>query len=213
MRHQTKNIILLSVNIALWSLNYLSHSQTFSLFAKSGTPVSLEVDPPRFRLSVDGQPWNDNKSVNGWVNSPLILNMPKGIHKFTLERPGYTSHKFKLSIEESPVTPIKTALERQEAAKNMVEIMGVEIEDDDLRVSIDGGTDEGLLPLLLYDILPGEHVLEIEKTGFTSFRSKPITCTFIVLPDKILAKTKIVLSISGKKIITSQNCKRIKIAH
>ncbi len=208
-----KNLILFALNIALWSANYFSHNNSFSLLARSGTHVSLDVDPPRFKLTINGILWTGNNAVNGWVTAPLILNMPQGLHHIVLERPGYSSHKFKIAIEGPTANPIKTSLERQDAAKNIVEISGLDLDDDELRVSVDGGYEESALPLILDDALSGDHELEIRKTGLASFRSKPITCTFTINPEKNLAKTKIDLSLSGKKITTSANCRRIKIAH
>lgn len=213
MQPRQKNLILFVLNIAFWSANYFSPKNAFLLQARSGTHVSLEVDPPRFKLKVNGTLWTENSAVNGWVTAPLILNMPRGLHNVVLERPGYSSHKFKLAIDGPTATPIKTSLERQDAAKNIVEISGLEIEDDELRISVDGGFEEGIMPLILDDVLPGEHELEIRKTGLASFRSKSITCTFTINPENKLVKTKIDLSVSGKKITASPNCRRTKIAH
>ena len=213
MRPRKKNLILFVLNIAFWSANYFSPKNAFSMLARSGTHVSLEVDPPRFKLKVNGTLWTENNAVNGWVTAPLILNMPRGLYNIALERPGYSSHMFKLAIDGPTATPIKTSLERQDAAKNIVEISGLEIDDDELRVSVDGGFEEGNMPLILDDLLPGQHELEIHKTGLASFRSKPMTCTFTINPDKNLAKTKIDLSLSGRKITASPNCRRTKIAH
>jgi hypothetical protein len=213
MRPRKKNLILFVLNIAFWSANYFSPKNAFSMQARSGTHVSLEVDPPRFKLKVNGTLWTENNAVNGWVTAPLLLKMPRGLYTVALERPGYSSHMFKLAIDGPTATPIKTSLERHDAAKNIVEISGLEIDDDELRVSVDGGFEEGNMPLILDDLLPGQHELEIRKTGLSSFRSKPMTCTFTISPQKNLAKTKIDLSLSGRKITASPNCRRTKIAH
>jgi hypothetical protein len=213
MNPSTRNYVLLTLNVVVWCTNWLIQSGSIALSAKPGIPVSIDVDPPRVRVSVDSQPWISRNSNNGWMNSPVVLNLPFGQHKIQFEREGYSTHTFKILIDEHKISPLKTAMERRESARHELEITGDGSDNENLVATLDKGLADGPLPMVIDDLLPGEHRLELKLTGLSGFRTKPTTCVFVIPENADATGTKISISMAGPKIKSSSNCRRVKEAH
>ena len=52
MSPASRNYALLCLNLVLWAVNALTFTGTIHLSAKSGIPVTLEIEPMRARITV-----------------------------------------------------------------------------------------------------------------------------------------------------------------
>jgi hypothetical protein len=206
MTPSAKFMWLVVLNVAVWSFNALIYKGTIRLSAKSGIPVTLDIEPTRARLSVNQKIWEDRDVVNGWVQSPVVLRLPAGQHKLMLERPGYAPHVFKVLVAEDDKITMKTMLEAQSERFYELELSGEDA--GDLTAIIDGGLEAGPLPLRVDDLVAGNHQLELRFNGLDGFRLKPFNCQFSVAStgDRLV---KLEVNRNGKKIRVS-GCKRMK---
>ena len=110
MSPSAKLIWLVALNTAVWGLNALIYKGTIKLTARSGIPVTLDIEPARARLTVNNKIWEDRDVINGWIQSPAVLRLPPGQHKLMLERPGYAPHVFKVLVAEDDKITMKTMM-------------------------------------------------------------------------------------------------------
>ena len=197
------------MNLGLWGLNALTYNGTLILNAKQGIPVSIDTDPPRVRLTVNGKIWVDRHTANGWIQSPATIHVAPGQHNMTIDRPGYAPHSFKVLVNPDSALQLKPSMEILPNAKFEAMIEGTGDGTDEIHVTIDHGLEEGPLPLRVDDLTPGPHVLELKVTGLEGFRVKPHRCNFIVAPGNSDPIHQINVSRTGKKIKAS-GCKRVK---
>ena len=204
-----RNLTLFALNVGIWSLCGLSYNGTIQLLAKAGIPVSLEIQPARARLTINGKRWEGTDGTNGWIQSPVMLYLPIGQHKMTLERPGYAPHTFKVLLEPgNDKLELKTELEALDGANHELEIISPANDLEDVTAILDQGLEAGHLPLKADDLTPGLHSLELRTTGFQSFRIKPYVCLFEITAESPSPFT-IRVNRSGKKYLVS-DCKRLK---
>jgi len=209
LRPATKNIILMSLNIAVWFGNGLMATGMLSLSAKKGVPVRIETIPERTKLSLNGSPWTSTTSGSSWLQSPATIYLPEGQHKLTVERPGYVQHSFKvlLSAGDGEMN-LSTALEPLPAAAHEVEIQAVDEHVSDVTAVVDQGLESGELPLQISDLTPGTHTLEIKPSLLNSFSQKPFTCSF-TLPTSNNSALKITVSHRAGRFHAT-GCHRLK---
>ena len=204
-----RNLTLFALNVAIWGLCGLSYTGTIQLLAKAGIPVRLDILPARAKLTINGKRWEGSDGSNGWIQSPVMLYLPIGQHKVTLERPGYAPHTFKVLLEPgNEKLELKTELEALDGANREVEILSTTNESEEVTAILDQGLEAGPLPLKADDLTPGQHILELRTTGLQAFRIKPYVCLFEIAPDSPTPFT-IRVSRSGKKYSVSA-CKRLK---
>jgi len=209
MSPHIRNLTLFALNVGIWGLCALSYNGSIRLLAKAGIPVSLEIQPTRAKLTINGKRWEGTDGSNGWIQSPATLYLPIGQHKVTLERPGYATHTFKVLLEPgNEKLELKTELEALDGANHELEILSSTNDLEDVTATLDQGLEAGPLPLKADDLTPGLHILELRATGLDSFRIKPYVCLFEILPDSSTPFT-IRVSRSGKKYLVS-DCKRLK---
>lgn len=209
MRPSTKNMILLSLNIAVWCGNGLIASGALTLAAKRGVPVRIETIPERTRLSINGSLWTSGGYPTGWLQSPATIYLPEGQHKLTLERPGYAPHSFKVLLSNGDgEMNLSTALEPLAEATHAVEIEAADENLSGVTVTVDQGLDTGELPLLVSDLTPGTHSIEVTPSLLNSLRTKPLTCVF-KLPSPTNSPLKIVISHRSGRFYAS-GCQRLK---
>lgn len=209
MRPSTKNVILLSLNIAVWCGNGLMTTGVLTLSAKKGVPVRIETIPERTKLSLNGNPWMSPASRGSWLQSPATIYLPEGQHKLTVERPGYVQHSFKvlLSAGDGEMN-LSTALEPLSDAAHEVEIQAGDEHVSNVTAIVDQGLESGELPLRVSDLTPGTHTLEIKPSLLNSFSLKPLTCVF-TLPTSGDSQLKIIVSQRGGRLHAS-GCQRLK---
>ncbi len=206
MSPSAKLIWLVALNTAVWGINALIYKGTIKLTARSGIPVTLDIEPARARLTVNNKIWEDRDVINGWIQSPAVLRLPPGQHKLMLERPGYAPHVFKVLVAEDDKITMKTMMEAQAERVHELELAGDDV--GDLTAMIDNGLEFGTMPLRVDDLLPGNHQLELRFTGLDGFRMKPFICQFTVAPtsDRLV---KLEVTRNGKKIRIA-GCKRMR---
>ena len=209
MTPQLRNLLLFALNVGIWGLCALSYNGSIRLLAKAGIPVSLEIQPTRVKLTINGKRWEGADGSTGWIQSPTVLYLPIGQHKVTLERPGYAPHTFKVLLEQgNEKLELKTELEALDGAHHELEILSSTNDSEEVTATLDQGLEQGPLPLKADDLTPGLHILELRATGLQSFRIKPYVCLFEILPNSPTPFT-IRVSRSGKKYLVS-DCKRLK---
>ncbi len=209
MRPSTKNVILLSLNIAVWCGNGLIATGMLTLSAKKGVPVRIETIPERTKLSLNGSPWTSPTSSSSWLQSPATIYLPEGQHKLTVERPGYVQHSFKVLLSAGDAEMnLSTALEPLSAATHEVEIQAADDHASDVTAIVDQGLASGELPLQISDLTPGTHTLEIKPSLLSSFSLKPYTCVF-TLPTPSNSPLKITVSQRAGRFHAT-GCQRLK---
>jgi len=206
----TKNIFLLALNIAVWSLNGLTLSGMVPFFAKKGIPIKIETTPHRTRLSINGSILQAAGVINGWFQSPMIIHLPAGQHKLSLERHGYAPHSFKVLLaEKDQDMTLSTELEPLADALNELEVTTAD-DDQDMAVTVilDQGLEAGPLPLVVNDLIPGLHSLEIRNPEGSDAKIKPFICTFSIQPGTNLPIKITVSEKSGR--FQATGCQRLK---
>ena len=206
----SKNALLVLCNIVVWTVNSSVLSGKIALFAKKGIPVTVDVTPSRIRLSVNGTAWRGGAgAMNGWVQTPAQIHLAPGQHKLTVERPGYAPHTFKVLINEGDdSTRLTSELEMTSDATSTLEITTNETQLQTATIIVDQGLEIGVPPLLVRDLVPGMHILEVRRNQSDNTTSKPFLCTFSI-PAPASSTHKINLSINGGRIQAS-NCQRLR---
>jgi len=212
MSPASRNLLLLILNTTVWSLNGLTYKGNIRLNARSGIPVTIDMEPGRARLTVDGKTWEGFGITDGWIQSPVIIRLAAGQHKMLLERPGYAPHSFKALVTEGDHLQLKTAMEPLEGSNHAAEIVGEGPDSDTITASLDDGLEQGPLPIRADDLTAGRHSLTLKINGLEGLRAKPFTCAFDITPGDINVITKVTVTRTGKKI-KATGCKRVKEAH
>ena len=209
MSPTNRNLLLLTLNVAVWTINALTYKGSIRLNARSGVPVTIDMDPPRARLSVDGTSWEGFGIQDGWIQSPAIIRLPAGQHKMLLERPGYAPHRFKTLVTQGDRLVLTMALEVLEGADHSVEILGEGPDSDTIFATLDDGLESGDLPIKADDLMPGQHIISFTIKGLDGLRKKPYMCAFDIGKNDVNLITKITVSRAGKKLKVA-GCKRLK---
>ena len=209
MSPANRNLLLLVLNTTVWSLNALTYKGNIRLNARSGIPVTIDMEPARARLIVDGKMWEGIGINDGWVQSPAIIRLPAGQHKMLLTRPGYAPHSFKALVTEGDHLQLKMIMEALEGSNRVAEIIGEGPESETINASLDEGLEEGTLPIRADDLTAGHHTLTLKLGGLEGLRAKPYTCSFEIKQNDISLITKITVSKNGKKLKVT-GCKRSK---
>jgi hypothetical protein len=209
MTPSMRNFLLIVLNAAIWGLNGLMIKGTLRLSAKLGIPVAVDIEPSRVRLTVDGNPWDGAGSSQGWIKTPANINLPAGQHKMLVERPGYASHSFKVLIASGDLLQLKTVLEPVSEKHFEVEITGEGPNIEDVTASVDGGLEEGPLPLEITDLTAGTHTVEFRLGGIDGFRFKPYVCAFTIPVTAADPLKKISVIRAGKRLKVT-GCKKVK---
>lgn len=209
MTPMARNVFLFVANAALWTLNILVIDGSLQLSAKGGIAIPVEIEPSRIKLSIDGKPWIQHGNKQGWISTPAVIALAPGQHKVTVERPGYAAHSFKVLLSGKETLELKTSLEFIDPKKYELEIMGDGPENEELIATVDGGIEEGPLPIQMTDLTAGQHLLEIKFSGLDGFRLKPVLCGFTVTPTQTETSIKINVTRNGKRLKLT-GCKKIK---
>ncbi len=201
---QLKHKILIVLNASVWALVTLAWHGTVQLSATNMVPVEIVAEPPRVKLVVNGTPW-----ANGaYFTTPTTISLPVGQNKITVQRTGYRSNTSSLLIQSSKDRPkVSTVLES--SMDGIREVIIEPLNDsnlDDIEISVDNGLEKGQIPLVINDMVPGTHTLEI-STGVWNKRT--VQCQFEV-PDQ-LGKDDIKITVErvGKKLRFS-GCKKTR---
>lgn len=172
-RMQTKQKVLVALNVAVWVLIMLAWNGKVQLSATNMVPVEVTVSPARVRILVNGTPW-----ANGnYVTTPTTVMMPISQNKLTFQRTGYHSNTSSLLIQSGRDRPrISSTLE---AAFDGLREVTIDTEDEanlaDVEISIDGGLEKGSIPLTVSDLVPGPHILDI---SMGMWNKKTVQCQF-----------------------------------
>ena len=212
MSPANRNLLLLILNATVWSLSALTYKGNIRLNARSGVPVTIDMEPGRARLTVDGKVWENFGITDGWIQSPAIVRLPAGQHKMLLERTGYAPHSFKVLVSEGDHLQLKMAMEALEGSNHGAEIIGEGPDSDSIIAKLDDGMEEGLLPIRADDLTAGHHSLALKIRGLEGLRAKPYTCVFDITQTDISVITKITVNKTGKKLKVT-GCKRLKEVH
>jgi len=205
-----RNTLLLGLNLGIWSINALTYHGSLTLFARKGLPVNIETDPGRTRLSVNGNVWHGAGVVNGWLQTPTRIYIPPGQHTITLERPGYKTHSSRvLTRSGDDEIRLNSELERTEDAHHRIEISTQDDRLNNLMLTLDQGVEVGPPPLVVEDMTPGPHVLEINQPSPTKTGLKPFSCTFSLPAGEEPKSFKITLSVQNGRL-TASHCRRLK---
>lgn len=207
MKSAVLNSFILTLNLGIWGLNSLILTGTINLSAKGGVPVSILSEPDRVRLTVNGKPWTTDDGDQGWIQTPSTIFLPEGQHKVSIERPGYTSHSFKILASNGDSPEIKAELEQQDESFIEGEFTASDDLLDSMILVIDSGLAVGPPPLRVDDLTTGSHSLELRWTGINGIRKKPYRCTFNALVTNGNNQFKINITRSGKKL-RIPGCKR-----
>ena len=172
-RIQTKQKVLVALNVAVWALITLAWHGKVQLSATNLVPVEVTVSPARVRILINGTPW-----ANGnYVTTPTTVMLPISQNKLTFQRTGYHSNTSSLLIQSAKDRPhISSTLE---TALDGLRELTIDSEDEaslsDVEISIDGGLEKGAVPLTISDLAPGPHILEI---SMGMWNKKTVQCQF-----------------------------------
>jgi hypothetical protein len=126
-----------------------------------------------------------------------------------VERPGYAPHSFKVLLSGGDgEMSLSTTLEPLADATHEVEIQAGDEHVVDATIIVDQGLESSDLPILISDLTPGTHTIEIKPSLLNSFRIKPFTCIF-TLPSPNNSPLKIVVSQRSGRFQAS-GCQRPK---
>lgn len=172
-RMQTKQKVLVVLNVTVWALITLAWHGKVQLSATNMVPVEVTVSPARVRILLNGTPW----AGGNYVTTPTIIMMPLSQNKLTIQRTGYHSNTSSLVIQSGKDRPrISSTLET--AFEGLREVT-IDSEDEaslsDVEISIDGGLEKGSIPLTVSDLVPGPHILEISMGMWSK---KTVQCQF-----------------------------------
>ncbi len=205
MKLHQKHSVLATLNVIVWSLIGLAWKGTIQLGAMRHTEVSVEVDPSRVVILVDGSPVSKNIS---YLDTPTDIMVTPGRRKITVQRTGYHSQTSTLIVgtnhEKQKITAVL------EPSAEIYHAVSFELSeassDSDVVVSIDNGFYEGPLPLEAKDLLPGVHYVDLTAGTFQKIRTR---CQLDLPMTAQAEPKKVVVDHSGKKL-KIQGCKRVK---
>lgn len=201
---QTKHLVLITVNVALWLMNTLALRGTVQLSAFKKTGVELTSDPARVRITINGTPYNGGS----YVDTPVMLPIPIGQHKVMVQRAGYHSNTSTIiSTSSESIPKINTVLET--ATENLREVVIDSPQGDALEhldLSVANGLEVGKLPLHIIDLVAGTHTLEITSGLWSKLI---VRCQFEVPVGPATEPLSIKIEAQGKKIRVN-GCKKIK---
>jgi hypothetical protein len=205
-----RNTFLLCLNFGIWSLNALTYQGSLTLFARKGLPINIETDPGRTRLSINGSIWRGTEVINGWLQTPTRILLPPGQHTITLERPGYKTHSSRVLMRSGDdEIRLNSELERTEEAHHRLEISTTDERLDNLNLTLNQGFEVGSPPLVVQDMTPGSHILEINPTNATKTSMRPLSCTFFLPADEEPKSYKITLALQNGRL-TASHCRRLR---
>lgn len=201
---QTKHLILLTLNAAVWGITTLMWTGTIRLSAVSRLELDVTATPSRVRISIDGVPHEGGS----YVDTPTTLRFLPGKHRILFQRAGY--HGNSSSIVATPGEMPESIHTVLEAASTMMQEVIIDSptpeELPNLYITIDGGLEAGPLPLVAKDLTPGTHILEI-RSGILTKSS--MRCQFEIPSTVSQEAMKISIERQGKRLRIT-GCKRIK---
>lgn len=203
-RIQNKHLVLMSLNVAVWTMTALMWSGKLKLSAVKRVEVEIVTTPPRVRIQIDGSPYEGGS----YLTTPATIRFLPGKHRITIQRTGYHSNSSLIvATMAEQLPPVHSVLEAITSNLQEVEIEAANGSDlSNIELTVDGGLEVGKLPLTINDLLPGVHFLEI-KSGFIT--KTAVRCQFEVANPPSPQPLKITLEQIGRKLRIN-GCKRIK---